>query len=59
MSKGVHFRERQTRLLPYNKVGLDRVEDGLDQREPQRALKTCVWVQRTDPPLKMKTHIWT
>ena len=25
----------------------------------QRALKTCVWVQRTDPPLKMKTHIWT
>ena len=28
-------------------------------RETQRALKTCVWLQRTDPPLRKMTHIWT
>ena len=34
------MRERQTELLPYNKGGLDHVEVGLDQRQPQRALRT-------------------
>ena len=57
-------RERQTELLPYNKGGLDHVEVGLGQKEPQRAepqraLKICVWLQRTDPPLRKMTHIWT
>ena len=52
-----------TKLLPYNKGGLDLVEVGLDQNkpqraEPQKAVEACVWVQGTDPPLKM-THIWT
>ena len=40
-------------------TSLDSVEVDLDQREPQRALKTCVWLQRTDRPLKRMTRIWT
>ena len=46
-------------LLPGNKGSLDHVEVGLEQRQPQRALKTCVWLQITDPPLRKRTHIWT
>ena len=53
------MRERQTGLLPYNKGGLDHDEVGLDQRQPKRALKTCFWLQRTDPPLRKMTRIWT
>ena len=52
MSKGVHFFSvlggniRQS-YFPIIRWGLDRVDIGLDQREPQRAepqtaLKTCV-----------------
>ena len=56
--------EGKSELLPYNKGGLDHAEVGLGQRgshkaEPQRALKTCVWLQRTEPPLKRMTRIWT
>ena len=51
--------EGTSELLLYNKGGLDHVEVGLGQREPQRALTTCVWLQRTGPPLRKMTRIWT
>ena len=59
VSTSAAYWEGTSELLPYNKGGPDHVEVGLGQREPQRALMTCVWLQRTDPPLRKMTRIWT